>query len=289
MWTISLPLRVPVSKKKLWSLNLNQYRNTHFQTLNKAKAIFTKSVKSQLKGIPRLKRITLKYTVYAPSAQLFDTNNICSIVDKFFQDALIHAGIIEDDHYKIVVGTQFLPGGIDRGNPRVEVEIDSPDTLPVVPPEPVREERRVPTMKIKTVIILTVADLNKALTDYMASNGVTIPEGADVQIGNPDAEGQVSVTFEASKGGVQASSKPTQAAKPTPAAKPTTVNKVAEKPAQKPVQTALEPQPETVQEPAPEVAETTQPEPGPTEEAPPAEAKPKRPSLFADVKKPVNA
>lgn len=172
MWTISLPLRVRVSKKKHFSLNLNQYRNTHFQTLNKAKTRFEQEIKHKLRGVPRLRACTLEYVVYAPSRQLFDTNNICSIVDKFFSDTLVACKVIPDDNYTVVVDSRFRPGGIDRINPRVDVIIRGPEDL-VVPPERIveSEERNETAMKI----LLTAADVETAFKNYLSGKIVLQP------------------------------------------------------------------------------------------------------------------
>ena len=121
---ITLPLAVPVTKGgRLWQLNLNQYRNTHYQTLNKAKSAFKEAIEDQLKALPFLERIAITYTLFPKNAQLCDTSNVCAIQDKFFCDALKECKRIADDNYKIVLGTQYLFGAIDRQNPRVEARI----------------------------------------------------------------------------------------------------------------------------------------------------------------------
>lgn len=106
-----------------YSLNLNTYRNTHFYLLNNMKQLFTNSILSStnIKEISKFNKIFLIY-IHHPG-RLCDTNNVCSVVDKFFQDTLVKANIIPDDNYKHVVGTLFLPGAVDRKNPRVEVII----------------------------------------------------------------------------------------------------------------------------------------------------------------------
>src|SRR5690242_17215389 len=102
MWTIPLPLKVRVSKKREFTLNLNQYRNTHFQVLNKAKVIFEGVVGPLLKGIPSLDGCTLEYRLFPSSRQLCDVANVCSVVDKFFSDTLTSQGKLEDDNYTFV-------------------------------------------------------------------------------------------------------------------------------------------------------------------------------------------
>ena len=44
-------------------------------------------------------------------------------VKKFFQDALVESGLIEDDNVNIIVGNSERYGGIDRSKPRVEAVV----------------------------------------------------------------------------------------------------------------------------------------------------------------------
>jgi hypothetical protein len=120
---ISVPISVPVTKKKKFYLNLNQYRNAHHFTLSKAKVNFHEIVAPRVRHLPRYDTVTLIYTLYTGTEQLCDTNNICSIVDKFFSDVLVTCNKIEDDNRKIVVGSFFQYGGVDRTDPRVDVTI----------------------------------------------------------------------------------------------------------------------------------------------------------------------
>lgn len=109
------------NKPNEYSLNLNTYRNTHYYLLNQMKQLFTEYLLSSTKldEIPKLNKVFLIY-IHHPG-RLCDTNNVCSVVDKFFQDALVKAQIIPDDNFKYVVGTLFLSGSVDKQNPRVEV------------------------------------------------------------------------------------------------------------------------------------------------------------------------
>ena len=164
MWTVSLPLRVPISKNREFSLNLNEYRNAHYQVLNKAKRNFDDLTKSLLEGIPRLERCTLEYVFYPRTRQRCDTNNILSVVDKFFSDSLVHHGILKDDNYNVIVGTEFKFGRIDPENPRVDAII---------------KEKK--DMKILTMITLTRDDVSTAVREYLAKNGTTLPESFELE------------------------------------------------------------------------------------------------------------
>lgn len=125
MWTFNLPLAVPISSNKFMMLNLNVYRNAHHQSLDKAKKEFTKRVAPMLKELPKLDRILIAYSLFTPTKRSVDTANVCSIVDKFFSDTLVHAGKLEDDNCKILPIVAFRFGGVDNINPRVEATIHS--------------------------------------------------------------------------------------------------------------------------------------------------------------------
>lgn len=120
---LSLPLKVPVTKKQDFYVNLNQYRNAHFHILNKAKVTFKEMIQDQLVQLPEYDWVRLRYYLYPSTKRDMDTNNICSIADKFFSDALVEAGKLEDDNYHFVRHSTFQPANIDKQNPRVDVHI----------------------------------------------------------------------------------------------------------------------------------------------------------------------
>jgi len=123
MWTIKLPLAVQISAKKWWKLNLNVYRNEHYQTLNKAKEAFAERVSPMVQHLPKLDRAMIVYSLFTPDKGLVDTANICTVVDKFFSDTLVSAGKLEDDNCKILPIVAFRFGGVDTINPRVDATV----------------------------------------------------------------------------------------------------------------------------------------------------------------------
>jgi len=92
-----LPLFVTLPRKrnpdKKVMLNLNIYRNMHFQVNNQVKELF--------KPISiyafRAEVIEISYTVYKTTKRKYDTMNIISIVDKFFLDWLVENNYLLDD------------------------------------------------------------------------------------------------------------------------------------------------------------------------------------------------
>ena len=122
------PLWVKVSAKKKFILNLNQYRNAHYRVSNKAKIEYKEFIKEQvLQRKRKFKKMCIVYTVYQPTRRRFDIGNVCSIHQKFFEDALVELGRLEDDRYNYIPMCVFCFGGIDPTNPRVDIDIIEED------------------------------------------------------------------------------------------------------------------------------------------------------------------
>ena len=125
--TVSSPLAVFLPRKTMedrkWILNLNVYRNTDRFTLNNVKIAYTDAMKKQITTLPNVGRVAVRFTLYPATRQQLDTPNICCVHDKFFMDAFVKAGKLEDDNFKFYVETGYKYGGVDKANPRVEIEI----------------------------------------------------------------------------------------------------------------------------------------------------------------------
>lgn len=121
----TLPLRVKKTKKRLFSLNLNGYRNEHFQSLNKAKKEFKRIFIEKYGVYPgeKMERVFLEYEIFFPNKRRTDLLNVGSIVDKFASDCLVECGYIRDDDRTVVQTVLFKDGGIDRKNPRAELTV----------------------------------------------------------------------------------------------------------------------------------------------------------------------
>lgn len=119
--TIPVPIYVKVSKKNTFSINLNEYRNAHFHVLNKAKIVFSQMIAPVLATIPPMVSTKLHFKLFFGSNRDVDTSNVCSIVEKFFCDAIVDHGILEDDNRRFLIGSTSDFGGVDTKNPRVEV------------------------------------------------------------------------------------------------------------------------------------------------------------------------
>ncbi len=122
---LSLPLSVQISRDKKFILNLNNYRNAHFQGLSKAKKLYVEQVFLAIgKQRPCFNGgCQITYTLYQPTNRRVDISNPLSIVDKFACDALVELGVLPDDSNKYVQSVSFQWGGVDKNNPRCEMEI----------------------------------------------------------------------------------------------------------------------------------------------------------------------
>lgn len=124
-WVLKAPLKVPVGKKgKEFTLNLNIYRNTYYQTLNQAKIAFKEHMLPQIKSLPKFNKIIIRYQLVVPTKRLCDVSNICCIVDKFFSDALVEAGKLPDDNYKHVLGVSYEFSEVNKEDPCVWIQIE---------------------------------------------------------------------------------------------------------------------------------------------------------------------
>ncbi len=132
---VTIPRKTKEDRKVI--LNLNVYRNLHHMTNNQAKAEFKKEVHCDCPLPSPPYRFT--YTLYQATGRATDVANVCCVVDKFACDALVELGAIPDDNHKVVAEVVYRYGGVDKANPRVELEIANVLMPPV--PCPVRHVR----------------------------------------------------------------------------------------------------------------------------------------------------
>ncbi|MBF0229168.1 MAG: hypothetical protein HQK63_06195 [Desulfamplus sp.] len=121
----NIPLSVRVSKNKQIALNLNVYRNLHYQVNNKAKHALTDIMRNELVGCGLIQDFPLKfvYTIYRKTHRAVDLMNIGSVLDKFVCDALVQMRLLPDDNTKYIAGVEFIDGGVDKQNPHAKLEI----------------------------------------------------------------------------------------------------------------------------------------------------------------------
>ena len=121
------PLRVFMTKAKNFILNMNQYRNTHFRLLNHTKINYKKYMERQIIQSDTFGRVVCIYTAYPKTNRKQDLGNVCSIHEKYFEDAMVEFGKLGDDNMKNIPLVIYRYGGVDHENPRVDIEVISID------------------------------------------------------------------------------------------------------------------------------------------------------------------
>ena len=120
--TLSLPLYITNrSNKRKW-LTLNNYRNWHYQVSNDIKRRFKSELFDKLNFTLKGK-VKIECFYFAPDKRTRDLMNVISVIDKFFQDAMVDRGCIESDDLSTVVEVNSCYMGIDKDNPRLDVMI----------------------------------------------------------------------------------------------------------------------------------------------------------------------
>lgn len=189
-----LPTYVNVSKKTLKACNLNVYRNLHHHHLNSQKKNFDDEVSPQIRGLPRLDKIAIHYTIYSPRNGRLDTMNVGSVVDKYFSDTLVHAGKLQDDHYGHILNVSFSFGGVRKMDGHAIATI-----YELVSNQLNQEEEEEPMR-----ILLDERDIQTALETYVENMGIAGASGVILTGDNIEAEVQIGEASEdkpKSKGG----------------------------------------------------------------------------------------
>ena len=123
-FTVDIPLYLEtgVKKKKRHYLNLNQYRNWPFHQSNNLKKEFKRVITPMIPDV-YYERFTVTYTVYLPNKLKRDISNICSVVDKFFVDALVELKKVPEDNYEHLPLITYKYGDITPKNGKVVAHV----------------------------------------------------------------------------------------------------------------------------------------------------------------------
>lgn len=126
---IDLPLCVYLERKtkadRKCIINLNNYRNWHYIINNQVKKKYKEEIEKKLIPLKFHEKIKLTFIYYKGSRRTSDRSNVLSIHEKFFCDALVECGCIEDDRDEYIEETHYYSGGLDKENPRVEAIIET--------------------------------------------------------------------------------------------------------------------------------------------------------------------
>ena len=104
-------------------LNMNDYRNAHYQVLNKAKVEYKRIMREDILQLPNMSKVSISYEITLGDNRRHDGMNICSVTSKFFLDALVEYGILQDDNMKFVLHEEWNGNGIEKNNGKVLIYI----------------------------------------------------------------------------------------------------------------------------------------------------------------------
>ena len=110
---IELPIRIKKNKYKnnqYHSINLNQYRNWHFQVETNIKKKYKELIKNQLPEDIKFDKVEIEAQLYLKlhnkdgelSKVRKDKGNVYSIASKYFFDCLVENNILTDDNDFII-------------------------------------------------------------------------------------------------------------------------------------------------------------------------------------------
>ena len=122
---LELPIYWNVTKKKRKFIGMNWYQSADKHEINRVKKEYHKLIESKLIGnkekIKGCYQVRYKYFYKNDNS---DLRNITSVIDKFFNDALQELGIVKNDNVKYFKESIDRVGGMDKKNPRVEIEVE---------------------------------------------------------------------------------------------------------------------------------------------------------------------
>lgn len=108
----NLPNECRVSSDKVFKINLNTYRNAHYQVLANAKRWFHQY--GMTLDIPGKFNVPVELEYKLSVRRGSDLMNYGAILDKFMCDALVARGLLADDNEKIVKKVSFEIDGYSK-------------------------------------------------------------------------------------------------------------------------------------------------------------------------------
>lgn len=117
-YKLIIPGRLPGLNEYISAERSNRYKGAKLKS--KSEHIISDEINAQLKGVKIKNPVEIHY-LWVERDMRRDRDNV-AFAKKFVQDALVNAGVLENDNYKHVVGfsDRFE---VDKLNPRIEVLI----------------------------------------------------------------------------------------------------------------------------------------------------------------------
>ena len=110
-------------KSKRVSINRNVLHQLHFSVIAKMKCKYKILMEEQIRALPEFGRVKVRFTLHRGDNRSSDRSNICSEIDKFLLDAIVHFGKLQDDKDMFYEYSIYRSGEICKGDPHVMVDI----------------------------------------------------------------------------------------------------------------------------------------------------------------------
>ena len=111
-------------KTKNVSLGMNNIMGMHRIVRNNIKTWYSELMQEQMDETMSFYKVKIYFFLFKGDKRRRDRSNFLSIHEKFFMDAFVKYGCIEDDNDDFVESTHYYDGGFDKGNSRVEIFIE---------------------------------------------------------------------------------------------------------------------------------------------------------------------
>ncbi|HEY8477094.1 MAG TPA: hypothetical protein VIN09_09555 [Chloroflexota bacterium] len=105
--------------------SFNQFVRLHWARRRKIVELWRQevAVAAAKAGRPRFERAVVRLRLFYDRRPLPDWDNAQSAASKVILDGLVRAGVLPDDEARYVRGVTLVELGVDRTNPRVEIEV----------------------------------------------------------------------------------------------------------------------------------------------------------------------
>lgn len=111
-------------KKRKYALNLNTYRNLHFQVNNNLKKEYKDLIKSMIWNITTIKSpAMLEIVYYNGTNRKSDLENNCIVHVKYLLDALVELWILATDDFDTIKDIHFMYWWYSKNNWHVEITV----------------------------------------------------------------------------------------------------------------------------------------------------------------------
>ena len=130
MVNVILPLHVDIPrarKNKRVFANMNGYKNFPHRLNTAVKDEYKRIIWEQLSDVREELNspIQVTFNLYVNDKERCDLANICPVIEKYIDDAIVEYGLLRDDNVKYLKRIVYEFKGVDKSFPRCEVTYES--------------------------------------------------------------------------------------------------------------------------------------------------------------------